>query len=160
MQGDYTYKEIAEYIKENGYDISITSVYRHAKSLNKSLQEIRMIQENFRAINDEIRKYPDIDTSEGIIRLLSHQILERVQNMESEDLENVDVIKLMKEANSLIRTSAYKNNLDMKNKDIMEAGYERVKNLVFDAMQKEEPELYKKVSEFLNKKVDKIKGDD
>ena len=157
MQSDYTYNEIAEYIRQNGHSISLTSVYRYAKNLDKSLKQLKMVQENFKAINDELRKYPDMDTGEGIIRLLSHQILERVQNMESEDLKDVDVLKLMKEANALIRTAAYKSKVDISNKDIMEAGYEKVKVLVFDAMSSEEPELYEKVSEFLNKKVDIIR---
>ncbi|MGP1568546.1 MAG: phage protein Gp27 family protein [Peptoanaerobacter stomatis] len=157
IQSDYTYQEIVEYIKQNGYDVSLTSVYRYANNLNTSLKQLKMVQENFKAINEELRRYPDMDTGEGIIRLLSHQILERVQNMESEDLKDVDVLKLMKEANALIRTAAYKSKVDISNKDIMEAGYEKVKVLVFDVMQKEEPELYAKVSEFLNKKVDVIK---
>ena len=157
MQSDYTYKEIVDYIKTCGHDISLTSVYRHAKNLNSSLKQLKMVQENFKAINEELRKYPDLDTGDGIIRLLSHQILERVQNMESEDLQDVNILKLMKEANALIRTAAYKSKVDISNKDIFEAGYEKVKALVFDAMQKEEPELYAKVSECLNKKVDVIK---
>ncbi|MGP1599365.1 phage protein Gp27 family protein [Peptoanaerobacter stomatis] len=157
MQSDYTYKEIVDYIKTCGHDISLTSVYRHAKNLNTSLKQLKMVQENFKAINEELRRYPDLDTGDGIIRLLSHQILERVQNMDSEDLQGVDILKLMKEANALIRTASYKSKVDISNKDIFEAGYEKVKTLVFEAMQKEEPELYAKVSEFLNKKVDVIK---
>lgn len=157
MQSDYTYREIVDYIKNNGHDISLTSVYRHAKNLDISLKQIKMVQENFKAINEELRKYPDMDTSDGIIKLLSHLVLERVQNMNSEEIENVDPLKLMKQANALIRTASYKNNIEFKNKDILEAGYEKVKSLVFDAMSSEEPELYAKVSEFLNKKVDVIK---
>lgn len=157
MQSDYTYKEIAQHIKDSGYEISLTSIYRHAKNLNASLKQLKMVQENFKVINEELRKYPNLDTGDGIIRLLSHQILERVQNMDQEDLKYVDVLKLMKEANALIRTATYKNNIDLKNKDILEAGYEKVKSLVFETMRKEEPHLYEKVSEFLNKKVDDIK---
>ena len=39
-----------------------------------------MAQENFRVIMEEINKYPALDTSEGIIRLLSHNVLESIQN--------------------------------------------------------------------------------
>lgn len=157
MQSDYTYKDIVQYIKENGHDISISSVYRHAKSLDVSLKQIKMVQENFRAINEELQKYPDIDTTDSIIRLLSHQVLERVQNMGKEELEMADPLKLMKEISNLIRTATYKKGTDIKNMDIMQAGYEKVKSIVFEAMQKEDPQLYKKVSEFLNAKVDLIK---
>lgn len=157
MMGDYTYAQIVEYIKSNGYEISLSSVYRHAKSLNASLKQLKMVQENFKAISQELRKYPDLDTSDGIIRLLSHQVLERISNMEQEDLEQADPIKLMRETNNLVRTAAYKSQIDLKNKDIMEAGYEKVKALMFDAMAKEDPELYKKVSKFLNDKADSIR---
>lgn len=157
MQSDYTYKQIVEYIKQNGHDVSLSSVYRHAKSLDVSLKQIKLVQENFRAINEQLQKYPDVDTTNGIIKLLSHIVLERVQNMQKEELDGVDPIKLMKEANNLIRTAAYKKGNDMKNMDVMQAGYEKVKSIVFDAMQKEEPELYAKVSEFLNKKADAVR---
>ena len=55
MQSDYTYKDIVEHIKNSGYDISLTSVYRHAKNLNASLKQLKMVQENFKAINEKLR---------------------------------------------------------------------------------------------------------
>lgn len=157
MQSDYTYKEIADYIRKNGREISVSSVYRHARNLDVSLKQLKMVQENFKVINDELKKYPALDTTGGIIRLLSGQVLERVQNMTKEDLEDADPVKLIKEANNLIRTAAYKSSIDYKNKDIIESGYEKVKSLVFDAMAKEEPALYAKVSKFLNKKAENVK---
>lgn len=152
LKNNFTYQEIADYIKKNGFPISVASVCRHARGLNATLQSLRLAQENFRVIVEELEKYPDLDTSEGLIRLLSHQMLERVQNMPAEELMLLKPDKLLTQMNALIRTASYKKNLDLKNKDILEAGYEKVKKLVFDAMAKERPELYTEVSRFLNEK--------
>ena len=73
MKADFTYAEIADYIKDQtDQPISISSVCRYAANLNESVETLRMAQENFRVIMEEINKYPALDTSEGIIRLLSH----------------------------------------------------------------------------------------
>lgn len=157
IRNDFTYREIVDYIKGNGFDISVASVCRHAKGLNATLQSLRLAQENFRVITEEMDKYPDLDTTEGMVRLLSHLMMERVQSLTAEELMIVSPDKLLKQVNNLVRTAAYKKNLDLKNQDIMEAGYEKVNKTFFDALAKERPELYAEVSRFLNEKKQEVK---
>jgi len=157
MQSDFTYSEICDYIKQSGHDISIGSVFRYAQTLNASVQQIRMAQENFRVIMDEINKYPMLDTSEGIIRLLSHHLLETIQNTSQDQWNEVDPATLIKQGSALIRAASYKTNTDLKNKDILDAGYEQVKTMVFEAMSKERPDLYRDVSGFLAAKSQEVK---
>lgn len=157
MQADFTYAEIADYIRDCGFEISTTSVWRHASNLNATVETLRMAQENFRVIMDEIARYPQLDTSEGIIRLLSHHVLEAINNMGEEQWQNIDPIKLINQSNALVRAAAYKNNMDLKNKDIMEAGMEQVKTLVFEAMARENPTLYTEVTQFLTEKQEALK---
>ena len=157
MQADFTYAEIADYIRDCGFEISVTSVWRHATNLNATVETLRMAQENFRVIMDEIARYPQLDTSEGIIRLLSHHVLEAINNMDEEQWQNIDPIKLINQSNALIRAASYKNNMDLKNKDIMEAGMEQVKTLVFEAMARENPKLDAEVTKFLSEKQEDLK---
>jgi len=152
MQSNFTYAEIADYIKNNGFEISITSVYRHANNLNATVETLRMAQENFRVVMDEIAKYPQLDTTEGIIRLLSHQVMEAIQNTTEDQWKDIDPLKLVGQATNLVKAASYKANTDIKNKDILDAGLEQVKVLVFESMAKEQPELYKQVSKFLSDK--------
>lgn len=149
MQADFTYAEIAHYIRDNGFEISVTSVWRHASTLNATVETLRMAQENFRVIMEEVGKYPQLDTTEGIIRLLSHQVLEAITKTPKERWDTIEPDVLIKQSSSLIRAAAYKGNMDIKNKDILDAGFEQVKSLVFEAMAKERPDLYKEVSGFL-----------
>lgn len=146
----FTYEDIVSYIHDNGYEISISSVWRHASNLRASLETLHMAQENFRVIMDEISRYPQLDTTEGIIRLLSHHVMEAVRHVDEEQWKNIDPIALMRQATSLTRAAAYKSKVDLENKDVLEAGLEAVKVLAFETMAKEDPELYSRFSEFLD----------
>lgn len=152
MMNDFTYAEIADYIQNHGHDISVSSVWRHASTLNASVQSLRMANENFRVMMEEVSKYPALDTTEGIIRLLSHRVFEAIQKTPEDQWEKIDPEALIKQAGALIRAASYKQHTDLKNKNILEAGYEQVKVLVFEAMAQENPELYKQVSRFLESK--------
>ena len=60
--------------------------------------------------------------------------------------------ELLREANALVRAAAYKKRVEIQNQDTTEAGLEAVKSLVWQAMAKERPDLYRQVNEFLNSK--------
>ena len=152
MQSDFTYAEIADYIKQQGHDVSVSAVWRYASNLNATLKDLRMAQENFRAIMEEIARYPQLDPAEGILRLAAHQVLEAIQKMPEGSLVMMGPDKLFRQANALVRAATYKSKVDLTNKDILDAGYDKVKTLVFEAMAKERPDLYKEVSNFLAEK--------
>lgn len=151
ITADFTYREIVEYIKDcTGEMISQAAVCRYAQGLCESLESIRFAQETFRAVNDEINRTPDIDTTEGIIRILSHMLLTNIQKLSDEDFEGVDPMKLLKQSSELIRAAAYKRNLDLKNKEITEMGFDAVKDKVFTAIAKKYPEDYARLTAILD----------
>lgn len=152
LQADFTYEEIAGFIRDHGYPISTSSVHRYARNLNATIESLRMTQENFRVMLEEINKYPQLDTTEGILRLLSHNLLEAIQNTSEDRWKQVDPEDLMRQSTALIRAAAYKSKVDLGNKDVLEAGFEQTKKMLFDAMMKERPDLYQEVSRFLAEK--------
>ena len=161
LSNNFTYKEIVEYIQDTtGTSISQQAVFRYAKGLSESLASIRMAQETFKAVQQELNRNPDLDTTEGIIQLLSHLLLNYVQNLSGEDLQDADPMKVMKQASELIRVASYKRNLDLKNKELSEMGFDAVKDKVFALMAKDEPALYKQLAEYINKKSSELGGDD
>lgn len=94
--------------------------------------------------NENMRS-PD-DTTEEIIRTLSGIILSSIQRLSDEDLEDVDPMKLMKQASDLIRIAVYKRTMDIKNKKLSEVGFESVKDKVFDGLSRQYPDLYEKLA--------------
>ena len=152
MLSDFTYAEIARHIQSKGFDVSPAAVYRHAKNLDATVKELRMAQENMRVIMDEIAKYPALDTTEGIIRLLSNNLLQTINQMPAEKWKNVDPEDLLKQSAALVRAATYKNHMDLKNKDMLDTGFEQTKAYIFEMLAKEKPELYKELAGFINTK--------
>lgn len=151
VSSQFTYKEIVEYIQDNtGTQISQAAVCRYAKGLAESLETIRIAQENFAAIMREVNRNPNLDTTEGIIQLLSHQMLTYVQQLSEDDLKAADPVKMMKQASELVKVAAYKRSMDIKNKELSEMGFDAVKEKVFMAMARDNPELYGKFTEYLD----------
>ena len=141
-----TYSEIVDFLGANGVGISVASVCRYARAYQAEVQMLNMAQENFRRMMDELDKYPDLDTTEAIIRLTSQNLLNALANTSEEDWQGVSIDKMLREANALVRAAAYKK------RDTTEAGLDAVKSLVWQAMAKERPDLYRQVNEFLNSK--------
>lgn len=147
-----TYAEIVDYLKSEDISISPQSVGRYAQRYMQNLRMLEISQDNFRLIAEELNKYPELDTTEAIIRLMSNNIFNALTSVSQEDFEKMDVVDLLKQTNSLVKTAAYKKRTDTQNRDLFEQGLEQVKGLVFDAMSRENPELYKQVVTFLNEK--------
>ncbi|MDE5620657.1 MAG: DUF3486 family protein [Ruminococcus sp.] len=153
IKTDFTYHEIVEYIRRNGVEISVSSVQRYASGLNATLESLRLAQENFRAVMEETEKYKSLDVTDGILRLLSNQVFQAINNLPDEQAQNVDFETLMKNAVALARAVAYKKKTDIDSKDVLEIGLEQFQSLIFEAMAEERPELYMEVKKFLKSKT-------
>ena len=157
VRANFTYRDIVDYIKSTGNDISLASVGRYAANLNETVRSIRMAQENFRAIMEETERHPNLDATDGILCILSNQLLEAVNSLPEEQLQSADLNSLIKNSVALTKAVAYKKNIDLKNKDILETGVEQVKSMIFEAMAEKRPELYKEVMDFINGEMSRIK---
>jgi hypothetical protein len=147
-----TYAEIVAYLQGQGVGISVASVCRYAQSFNATVQTLSIAQENFRRMMDELDKYPNLDTTEAIIRITSQNLLNALASTEEEEWKSISPDKMLKEANGLIRAAAYKKRIETQNQALTDNGLDAVKSLVWEAMAKERPDLYKQVSVFLDTK--------
>lgn len=148
-----TYKVVANFVKDNaGMEISQSAVWRYANNLSATVSELRMVNENMRVMVEEMAKYPDLDTTSGIARLLSHRVLTAIQGMDEEALKNADPLKLIQQSTALIKAVSYKQDMDTKLKDIKDVAYDTFKEDIFDAMAKENPQLYSEMLKFIKAK--------
>ncbi len=156
IRAGFTYKEIVAFIKDTGTEISIGSVHRYVKHFRESLERLRVSQENFRALNEEISRYPDMDMAEGLLRIISAQLLDAVSRISEDELNTKDFASLVNSVVALTRAVAYKRNIDIKSKDILENGSDQFKVMIFEAMASERPELYNQVRGFLKEKEEQF----
>lgn len=152
IKSDFTYREIVDYIKNQGFEISQSSVQRYASGLNETLQSLRMAQENFRAIMEETEKYKNLDVSDGILRLLSNQVFQSINNMPEDQINDVDFETLMKNAVALTKAIAYKKKIDVDTKTVLENGMEEFQSAIYEAMAQERPDLYRELKKYLKEK--------
>jgi hypothetical protein len=101
---------------------------------------------------DELDKYPDLDTTEAMIRLASQNVFNALANTEEDQWAKIDKDKLLSSALGIVRAAAYKKKVDISVKNDMDTGLEAVKNLVWEAMAQENPTLYKEVASYLKTK--------
>lgn len=152
IKSDFTYREIVEYIKNQGFNISQSSVQRYASSLNETLQSLRMAQENFRMVMEETEKYKNLDVSDGILRLLSNQVFQSINNLSEDQLQNVDFDTLMKNSVALTRAIAYKKKIDVNTQTVLENGAEQFQSMLYEVMADERPDLYREIKKYLKEK--------
>lgn len=143
------YKDIAEYIRSHGISISIAAVGKYAKNLMSTLDALRMTQENFRILREEMDRCPDLDITDGILQLLSNQLLDAINKMPEEKLGELDFQSVAKNAVALARAAAYKKNVDIKTKGTLENGADQFMSYIYEVMAAKDPELFKKVKKFI-----------
>lgn len=154
-----TYADIVAFLADNGVGLSTASVCRYAQAYNANLQMLQVAQENFRRMMDEVERYPDLDMTEVIARIVSQRLLDALMAAPDEAWQSADINKLITEANGLIRAVAHKRRSDAQNQQAEEAGLDAVKSLVFATMAKERPDLYNQVAQYLrDKKQDGMEG--
>lgn len=147
-----TYREIVDYLKSKGVELSRMAVCTYAKKFLATAQMLHIAQENFRMLTEELDRHPNLDTTEAIIQIMSNSILNTLANTQPEDWQKISIDKLLREANSLVKVTAYKRS----RRDPGEAAMQDVNGMLFSAMAKENPELYEQVRRFLNSKKEEL----
>lgn len=150
-----TYSDIVQFLKDNEQSVSVAAVCRYTRAFNANMEQLRMANENFKNMMDEINRYPELDTTEAIIRIASGNVFNRLANAEDADWDEVKLEKLLKETNGLIRATAYKKRIELQNKEIRDTAIDEMKGLMFQEMAKDNPDLYKSVVAYLNSKKNK-----
>lgn len=152
MMNHIIYEDIAKYLGEQGVSISVSSVCRYAINFNANMQQLKMANENFRMMMDELEKYPDLDITQGIATLASQNVLNALANMPEERWRDLDPESLLRQANGIVRAVAYKKRGDVQNQKDYEAGFEAAKTILFGVLRKERPDLYFELAGHLNRK--------
>ncbi|MFV0401690.1 MAG: phage protein Gp27 family protein [Oscillospiraceae bacterium] len=149
LLGGSSYKNIVFFLKEQGQEVSQMSVCRYASKYLATVEQLKLTQENFRMIKEEVDRYPDLDTTEVILRLASQQVLNALNKAPEEAWEDVEPDKLLKNTTALIRAASYKRRTDLQNRTETEVAIEANKTLLADLIGKKHPELYNQLLQVL-----------
>ena len=100
------------------------------KKKNRKRSIIDGLPTDLRAVMEEIEKYKNLDVTAGILRLLSNQIFQVINNLPEENVHKIDI----------------------DSQSVLETGAEQFQSLIFETMSDEESELYRRVKKFIKEK--------
>lgn len=89
LDGSATYSEIVEYLEKNGYSLSTSSVCRYAQGYVESVQALQIAQQNFKNMLEQLDRYPDLDTTEALVRIASQNLMNALASKKDEDWSKV-----------------------------------------------------------------------
>ncbi len=153
---EYTYQDISDFIKEHGYDISFSAVFRYAKRLNADLQMAVMNQENLRRVTEAMSKYPDLDYVEVLMVIAAQKLLDRIMAAPEDQWDAMDIEDVVKGVVSLARTKTYKRRTDSQIRTKEESGMQGALDKLFDTLGREHPDVYDKVYDVAKKQIEQI----
>ncbi len=146
-----TYREIVQFLRENDVELSRQAVCNYARQFLCTIQQLRMAQENYKLLLDEMERTPEMDTSEAIIRVVSNAILNTLASATPEEWKDIKMGTLLREANSLIKVTAHKQRTDVLNRTAEQKALEAIRAEIFSALRDKDPELFERLSRTLKK---------
>lgn len=112
-----TYEYISQYLKQEGYDISKSSVGRYAMRTNTATQRLLEAQAQTEQLLRVVKDNPDADYTEAAIMMMMNGLVDKVATAE-EEFNEMPLDKAGRLIASLSRTKVYKDRVrqDMKRK--------------------------------------------
>lgn len=144
------YREVVDYLKNQEVHLSIDSVRRYAKRYLKTASQLNAVQEHFKALMENMDRYPGLDPTEALLQFSSYKLMIAITDMSDSDLKKTDPDKVISAINALARTSAYKRQVDLRSKSELEKAKESYKALLFSTIAKRRPDLYQQLLDVLN----------
>lgn len=153
-----SYQDISDWLVEQGFDISKSSVGRYAIRASEATQRVVETLEKSKAIIQAVEKNPDLDFTKASRIVMMDGLLQKVSTADEEFLE-MPLDKAGRLIASLSRAEIYdqKAKRDWKNK--MEVALEGLEAELM-AKIKNDKELSKEVALLLRKVKDKINAED
>lgn len=142
---DFTYNDIREYLASLDIKISKSAIGTYARDLMASLEALAISQESIRAMMETAAKVPEVDAMEIINRIAGQKIVQAIINKPDEEWTDVALDKLLREANAMTKAVAYKQRIDVQNKEDVAAAADELKAEFFSALGAEHPDLYRQL---------------
>nr|DAZ25997.1 MAG TPA: Protein of unknown function (DUF3486) [Caudoviricetes sp.] len=154
----YTYREISEYLSEEGYDISYGSVFRYAQRKGNAAQRILEAQAQTKAIVDAIRQNPDMDYTEGALQMVASGLTQKIASA-SEEWDEMPMDKAVRAIISLSKTKSYKDKVYTELDSKIKTALDEFKTQVFEEIAENDPALATRIASFAEEFAGKIEDE-
>ena len=150
---EFTYNDIRDYLASLDVQISKSAIGNYARDLMASLEALAVSQESIKAMMETAAKVPEVDAVEIINRIAGQKIVQAIINKPDEEWTDV----ALREANAMTKAVAYKQRIDVQNKEDVAAAADELKAEFFNALGAEHPDLYRQLVEILDRRTKEVR---
>lgn len=158
MDTSNTYLDIAEYLQNQGYEISKSAVGRYALRQNAVAQRLSEVQEHTKLLVEAVKQDPDVDYTEATMRMLITSLTEKIATAQ-EEFDQMDLAEAGRLVVSLSRTKVYKDRVKHEIKKRIELAFQGMETEMMAAI-KSSPELAQELKALLQRAKEKMMQDD
>lgn len=153
-----TYQYISDYLKEEGYQISKSSVGRYAMRSNTAMQRLLEAQAQTQQLVNVIQKNPDADYTEAAMAMFMDGLVNKIATAE-EEFDQLPLDKAGRLIASLSRTKVYKDRVRQDMKDKAELAFKELEEQMLTII-KNDKESAEQMKQILNKAKERMMQDD
>lgn len=153
-----SYEDISQFLKEQGYMVSKSSVGRYALRSNTALQRLMEAQVQTNKLVEAIREKPDADYTEAAIMLTMNGLVNRMATAE-EEFDSMPLDKAGRLIASLSRTKVYKDRVRQEMRKKADIAFGEMEAEMMKVI-KEDPESVAHLKTILQKAKERMMQDD
>lgn len=153
-----TYEYISQYLKEEGYDISKSSVGRYAMRSNTARQRLLEAQAQTEKLIQVVKDNPDADYSEAAILMTMNGLINKVATAE-EEFQEMPLDKAGRLIASLSRTKIYKDKVKQDMKKKADIAFQEMEASMMQVI-KNDPALAEQLKKILTTAKERMLQDD
>lgn len=153
-----SYQYVSDYLKEEGFDISKSSVGRYATRTNRAMQRLLEAQAQTDRLIQVVRENPEADYTEAAILLTMNGLLNKVATAE-EEFNEMPLDKAGRLIASLSRTKVYKDRVKQDMRRKAEVAFAQLEKEMLKVI-REDTESARQLKEILEKAKERMMEDD
>ena len=153
-----TYEYISQFLKEEGYDISKSSVGRYATRTNDAMQRLLEAQAQTERLIKVVKENPEADYTEAAILLTMNGLLNKVATAE-EEFNEMPLDKAGRLIASLSRTKVYKDRVKQEMKKKADIAFREMESEMLKVIKQDEKSVAM-LKEILAKAKERMMQDD
>lgn len=153
----YTYADLSEWLKAEGYEISKSAVGRYAIRTREAAQRVSETLRRTQVIAQAVEDHPDLDYTKAASMVLMDGLMQRVSTAEDEFSE-MPLDQAGRLIASLARNATYEKRVRQEMKKKAELAFDQMEAELMAAI-KQHPELAGELHDVLSRAREKVLAD-
>lgn len=152
-----TFRELSEWLKEEGYEISKSAIGRYSRRSTKAAQRVAETLQRTQVIAQAVEAHPELDYTKAASMVLMDGLMRRVSTAE-EEFDELPLDKAGRLIASLSRNATYEKRVRQEMKRKAELAFEQMEAELLEKV-KQYPDLAAQLRDVLERARERVVSD-